>query len=139
MKKHFLRFLLVAATLGLVSTLPAAPVLVAHPDLKGQELDAEGIKAVLLGKRTTFGNTRIIIVIAKADAAQDAFIKSTLNQTTSQFQSHWRRLFMTGAGSAPKIVETEADAAAFVRSTPGAVAVVDSAQAEALAILAGEK
>jgi hypothetical protein len=55
--------------------------------------------------------------------------------TSSQFQNHWRRLFMTGGGSAPKIVETEADARKLAAETPGAIVITDSANADGLTVL----
>jgi len=124
------------ATLLLTASLHAAPALAGHPGLKGQSLDADAVKAVLLGKRVTIGDARVVIIIAKSGAAQDAFLQSHVAMTTSQFQNHWRRLFMTGGGSAPKIVETEADAVKLAADTPGAVALADSDQATSLAILA---
>lgn len=136
MKRIFLRIALLSALLGLAGTLHAAPALIGHPALTGQKLDADGVKAVLLGKRVTVGDARVVIVIAKSGASQDAFLQSHVAMTASQFQNHWRRLFMTGGGSAPKIVETEADAAKLVAATPGAVAICDDAAAAALAVLA---
>jgi hypothetical protein len=64
------------------------------------------------------------------------FLQAHVGMTTSQFQNHWRRLFMTGGGTAPKIVETEADAVKLAGETPGAVAIADSAAAGGLAVLA---
>lgn len=136
MKPLILRLLLLSATLTLATSLRAAPALAGHPGLKGQALDADGVKAVLLGKRVTLGDVRVVIVIAKTGEAQDNFLQAHVAMTTSQFQNHWRRLFMTGGGSAPKIVETEADAIKLTAETPGAVAVVDSAAAASLAVLA---
>jgi hypothetical protein len=130
------RSLLAVAALALVGSLSAAPALVGHAALKGQSLDADGVKAVLLGKRVTLGDARVVIIIAKAGAAQDAFLPAKVGMTTSQFQNHWRRLFMTGGGSAPKIVETEADAVKLAAETPGGVAIVDSDAAGDLAVLA---
>ena len=124
------------ATLMLAAALHADPALVGHSGLKGQSLEAEAVKAILLGKRVTIGDARVVVVIAKANAAQDAFLQSHVAMNTSQFQNHWRRLFMTGGGSAPKIVETEADAVKLAAGTPGAVAIVDSAAAGDLAVLA---
>ena len=59
--------------------------------------------------------------------------------STSQFQNHWRRLFMTGGGSAPKIVETDADATKLVNETAGAIAILDKGKAEGLTVLATGK
>ena len=134
--KTSLKLLLLAASLALASALHAAPALAGHPGLKGQSLDAEGIKAVLLGKRVTLGDARVVLVIAKAGDAQEAYLKNHVAMTTSQFQNHWRRLFMTGGGSAPKIVETEADAIKLAAETPGAVLIADSAALGDLATLA---
>ena len=135
MKVSFKRVLLAAAVIGLTTALHADPALAGHAGLKGQTLDAEGAKAVLLGKKITIGDTRVVIVIAKAGAAQDSFLQSHVGMTTSQFQNHWRRLFMTGGGTAPKIVETEADAVKLAAETAGAVVVAD-AGAAGLVVLA---
>lgn len=134
MKKRF--FLLLAAALVGGASLQAAPVLAGNPALKGQALDGDGIKAVLLGKRVSLGDARVVIIIAKAGAAQDAFLQSSVSMTTSQFQNHWRRLFMTGGGTAPKIVETEDDAVKLAAETAGAVVIADSAKTGGLAVLA---
>lgn len=133
--KRFI-FALALLVAGTAIPLSAAPALLGHKDLAGQALDAEGAKAVLMGKKVALGNTRVVIVIAKASATQDAFLQSHVGMTTSQFQNHWRRLFMTGSGSAPKIVDTEADAITLAAGTPGAVVIADPAAAADLAVLA---
>jgi len=136
--KHsfFSRILLSCAAVGLAASLHAEPTLSGNKAFAGQSLDADGVKAVLLGKKITVGDSRVVIVIAKESAAQDAFLQSHVGMTTSQFQNHWRRLFMTGGGSAPKIVETEAEACKLVAETAGAVTVADSASAGGLVVLA---
>jgi len=136
MNTNFIRRALLLFALSLASVLQAEPALAGHPGFKGQTLDADSIKAVLLGKKVTVGDTRVIIIVAKTGAAQDAFLQAQVGMSTSQFQNHWRRLFMTGGGSAPKIVETEDEASKLAASTPGAVAIVDKGKAEGLTILA---
>jgi hypothetical protein len=128
--------LLAAALLGLTALLRAEPTLVGNQSFAGQTLDAEGIKAVLLGKKVMLGDTRVVIVVAKSSAGQDAFLQAHAGMTTSQFQNYWRRLFMTGGGSAPKIVETEAEACKLVAETAGAVTAADAASAGGLVVLA---
>ncbi|HEX2860671.1 MAG TPA: hypothetical protein VHN79_03485 [Lacunisphaera sp.] len=134
--KPLFRTSLLALFAAIALPLGAAPALLGHKSLAGQTLDSESAKAVLMGKKVALGDTRVIIVIAKAGAAQDAFLQARVGMNTSQFQNHWRRLFMTGGGSAPKVVETEDDAAKLLAETPGAIAVVDSAKAGDLAVLA---
>ena len=137
MKTKLLHLLLFAASLlNCSAALQAAPALVGHAGLAGQTLDADGVKAVLLGKKITLGGTRVVIVMARTGDTQNVFLQSHLGMTTSQFQNHWRRLFMTGGGSAPKIVETEAEARKLAAETPGAIVIVDSAGAAGLTVLA---
>jgi hypothetical protein len=133
--KNHLLCLLVCGASFFASQLLAAPVLAGHVGLKGQTLDADGVKAVLLGKKITLGGVRVIIVFARSGEGQNAFLQSNVGMTTSQFQNYWRRLFMTGGGSAPKIVETEAEARKLALEIPGAVVIADSADLAGLAIL----
>lgn len=117
-------------------SLSATPALLGHQGLNGQTLDPEAVKSVLLGKKVAIGDSRVVIILAKAGEAQEAFLKARVGMTTSQFQNHWRRLFMTGGGTAPKIVESEADAIKLAGETPGGIAIADTAAAAALAVLA---
>jgi hypothetical protein len=101
----------------------------------GQTLDDADVKAVLFGKKITLGGARVVIVMVRNSDAQNAFLQSHLGMTSSQFQNHWRRLFMTGGGTAPRIVDTEADARKLAAETPGAIFIADSTRAAGLAIL----
>src|SRR4051812_1333442 len=139
MKKLIYGSLCAAAFFAAAASLSANPALLGHKGLNGQALDAESVKAVLLGKKVTLGDAKVVIVIAKSSEAQDQFLQQTVGMTTSQFQNHWRRLFMTGGGSAPKIVENDAEAVKLVGETAGAVAVLDSAKGEGLVVLSTGK
>jgi hypothetical protein len=125
----------VLATAGL---LRAEPALLGNKGLAGQTLDGDAVKAVLTGKKASLGGTRVILVIIKASAAQDAFLNTHTGMTTDQFNTYWRRLYMTGGGSAPKTVETEDEACKLVAETPGAIAIIDSAKTGDLTVLAGK-
>jgi hypothetical protein len=138
MKTRFYHLLSLGAILAFAAVAHAEPALAGNAALKGQALDAEAVKAVLLGKKVTLGDTRVVIVIAKAGTNQDQFLQQTVGMTTAQFQNHWRRLFMTGGGSAPKIVESEDEARKLAAETPGAVAVVDNSNLGNLVMLAAK-
>ena len=118
--------------------LQADPVLAGNKGLNGQTLDADAIKAVLLGKRATVGDARVIVVIIKASDGQESFLKDKVGMTTDQFNTYWRRLYMTGGGSAPKNVDTEEDAIKLVAATPGAIVILDQAKAEGLSLLSAK-
>lgn len=138
MKTSTIFLLLSLAFLG-IGRLCASPALVANASLKDQTLDPEEVKAVLLGKKVTLGNTRLVVVIAKTGTAQESFLKSKVGMSTSQFQNHWRRLFMTGCGSAPKMADTEAEACKLVMETPGAITITEAGSSAGLIILAAAK
>ncbi len=135
--KHLLRRLLPLTALFTTLAIAghAAPALVGHPSLAGQSLDAAGAKAVLLGKNVKLGDERVVIIVVKDSAAQESFLKTIVGMNSGQFQNHWRRLFMTGGGSAPKVVADEAEAAALAAVTPGAICIIDSAAAGSLPVL----
>jgi hypothetical protein len=136
MKTRFHSLVFAAGILGATGfTLQADPALLGHKGLASQKLDADAAKAVLLGKKATLGSDRVIIVIIKKSEAQEAFLKNTVGMTTDQLQTYWRRLFMTGGGSAPKVVETEAEGLKLVAETPGAVVVGEQANAGDLTVL----
>ncbi len=136
MNSAFSRFLALGVFCALAAILRAEPALLGNAALNGQSLDADGVKAVLLGKRVTLGGTRVVIVIAKSGDAQEQFLQKTVGMTASQFQNHWRRLFMTGGGTAPKIVESEDEGRKVAAGTAGAVIVADRAKADGLCVLA---
>ena len=121
-----------------IFTLHADPALLGNKGLTGQTLDADAIKAVLLGKKATLGDARVVIVIVKTSEAQEAFLKDHVGMTTDQFNTYWRRLYMTGGGSAPKSADSEDEAAKIVAATPGAMAIIDSAKADGLVVLAAK-
>ncbi len=136
MNTSFCRVLALGAALAFSGVLRAEPALLANSGLKGQSLDAEGVKAVLLGKRVTLGGTRVVIVIAKSGDAQDRFLQQYVGMTTSQFQNYWRRLFMTGGGTAPKMAENDDEARKVASATAGAVVIADKDKADGLCVLA---
>lgn len=122
---------------GLFSNhLNAAPVLIGNDSLSGVTLNDSDLKAVLLGKTVSLNGKRVVIIIAKSSDGQDEFLKSKAGKTISQFQSHWRRLFMTGAGAAPTTVKDQSELISTVSATSGAIGIVDDSVATELPILA---
>ena len=132
-----LQSLLLLTGLGLATVIPtqAKTALVGHEGLSGEALNASDLKAVLLGKRVNIGSERVVIIVVKKSATQDEFLKANVGMTTKQFQNHWRRLFMTGGGSAPKLVDSEAAAIELAAKTPGGICIGDDGSADGLSIL----
>ena len=109
----------------------AAPVLIGNKNVAAEKLDAATIKSIFLGKKVAWDSAgRITLAVLKGGPVAEEYFKSAVEMTASAFNNHWRRLAMTGGGTAPKSFEKEEDLRKFVAETPGAVGFIDSANAD---------
>ncbi len=133
MKKISLRRLVALVLLALAgSPAFAAPALIGHKNVAAEKLDAATLKSVFLGKKVAWdGAGRVTLAVLKGGPVADEFLKGAVDMTASAFNNHWRRLAMTGGGTAPKAFDKEEDLRKFVAETPGAIGFVDSANADA--------
>jgi ABC-type phosphate transport system substrate-binding protein len=132
MKNQLLRLGALAGFLLCALTVAATPVLIGHKNVAGEKLDAATVKAVFLGKKVAWDSAgRVTLAVLKSGPVAEDFLKSAVDMSASQFNNHWRRLAMTGGGTAPKSFEKEEDLRKFVSETPGAIGFVDSASADA--------
>jgi len=133
MKKISLRRLVALVLLALAGTPAfAAPALIGNKNVAAEKLDAATLKSVFLGKKVAWdGAGRVTLAVLKGGPVADEFLKGTVDMTASAFNNHWRRLAMTGGGTAPKAFDKEEDLRKFVAETPGAIGFVDSANADA--------
>jgi hypothetical protein len=123
----FKRMLLLAA-FAVAANLAAAsgPALIGHKNVSGEKLDAATLKSVLLGRKVAWdGAGRVTLAVLKSGAVAEDFLKAHADMSVSAFNNHWRRLAMTGGGTAPKTFDSEADLRRFVAETPGAIGFVD--------------
>lgn len=110
----------------------AAPALIGNKNVAAEKIDAATLKAVLLGKKVAWeGAGRVVLAVLKAGPVADEFLQKSAEMNASTFGNHWRRLAMTGGGTAPKSFDKEEDLRKFVAETPGAIGFVDSANADA--------
>ena len=133
MKKNSLRRLIALVVLALAGTPAfAAPALISNPNVAAEKIDAATLKAVFLGKKVAWdGAGRVTLAVLKGGPVAEEFLKGTVDMSASAFGNHWRRLAMTGGGTAPKSFEKDEDLRKFVAETPGAIGFVDSALADA--------
>src|SRR4051812_43647815 len=133
MKKLSLRRLIALAALALAGTPAfAAPALIGNKNLASEKLDSATVKAVFLGKKVSWDAAgRVTLAVLKGGPVADEFLKGAVEMTSSAFNNHWRRLAMTGGGTAPKSFEKEEDLRKFVAETPGAIGFIDSANIDA--------
>jgi ABC-type phosphate transport system substrate-binding protein len=132
MKKFSLRRLVALILLALAGTPAfAAPALIGHKNVAAEKLDAATLKAVFLGKKVAWdGAGRVTLAILKSGPVADEFLKGAVDMNASAFSNHWRRLAMTGGGTAPKAFEKEEELRKFVAETPGAIGFIDSGHAD---------
>ena len=125
--------LCVLATLALAAaSASAGPVLIGNKNVAAEKLDTATVKAVFLGKKVAWDSAgRVTLAVLKSGPVADEFLKGAVDMTASAFNNHWRRLAMTGGGTAPKAFDKEDELRKFVAETPGAVGFVDAANADA--------
>ena len=105
----------------------AAPAIIA-----AEKLDAGTAKAVFLGKKVSWDTGgRVVLAVLKTGPVADEFLTKATEMNASAFSNHWRRLAMTGGGTAPKFFDKEEDLRKFVAETPGAIGFVDGVNADA--------
>jgi ABC-type phosphate transport system substrate-binding protein len=134
MKKLTTSLILAAALAVMASaTASATPSIVGNKNVAGEKIDAATLKALFLGKKTSWDTAggRVVLAVIKTGPVADDFLKGAVDMTSSSFNNYWRRLAMTGGGTAPRSFEKEEDLRKFVSETPGAIGFVDSANVDA--------
>lgn len=132
--KSSLSRLAASFALLLATLLPAAaaPALIGNKNVAAEKLDTATLKSVLLGKKVAWDSAgRVTLAVLKAGPVAEEFLKAYADMNVSAFNNHWRRLAMTGGGTAPKTFEKEEDLRKFVAETPGAIGFLDAANADA--------
>jgi ABC-type phosphate transport system substrate-binding protein len=125
----------IGVLLAMVLTLPTAwadPILIINKNVSGEKVDAAMVKAIFLGKKVSWdGAGRVVLACLKSGPVAEEIYKIHAGMNSSSFNNHWRRLSMTGGGTAPKLFDKEDELRKFVAETPGALGFLDSASADA--------
>lgn len=130
MNSKFLRPLVALLFVAFAYSAHAATTAIGNKNLAGEKIDAATLKAVFLGKKVSWdGAGRVTLAVLKGELA-DEFLKATVDMNASAFTNHWRRLSMTGGGTAPKFFEKADELKKFVAETPGAIGFVDPASVD---------
>jgi ABC-type phosphate transport system substrate-binding protein len=118
-------------TLGLAAASPASAAdfkVVANPSVKASEISLDDLKSVFLGTRTSLPDgSQVEPVLAKGGATHEAFLKEYLGKSDSALSTYYRSLVFTGKGAMPKSLESDAEIAAYVARTKGAIGYVSAA------------
>jgi ABC-type phosphate transport system substrate-binding protein len=137
MNSTILRRLGAISLIALSATIAgASPVIIANKSLEKEKLDASTVKSVFLGKKVAWDTGgRVMLAVLRNGPVADEFLKASVDMNASGFNNLWRRLAMTGGGTAPKSFESEEDVRKYVAATPGAVGFVDSANVDASVVV----
>lgn len=114
---------LLLGLLGLLAPGPArAGDIIAHPSLT---LSPAELREVFLGEKQLAGGGKVVPI--NNLAAQPEFAAKVLQIEVGKYSSLWiKKAFREGL-NAPPVKNSDAEVAAFVRSTPGAVGYVNAA------------
>ena len=117
--------------IGLLNTLQAADFKVITSDaVTVSEISASEIKEIFLETKTSLaGAGRVEPVLAKGGPAHEAFLKQLVGKTDAALVAYYRGLIFTGKGSMPKVFASDAEVAAYIAKSKGAIGYV-SADAE---------
>ncbi len=111
-------------------TAAAEPVVIAHSSVPGDAVDASTLQGIYLGKTSTWSDgSPVAPATIKGGDVTDAFLKSYVKKSSSQFASFWKKAVFTGTGTPPKEFGSDAEMVAWVAATPGAVGYVSAGAA----------
>ncbi len=117
-----------AAVLALASmSVRAAEIkIIANESVAASSISAAEIKDLFaLAKTSLSDGSRAEPVLLKGGPAHEVFVREYLNKTDSALQIYYRSLVFTGKASMPRIATSDAEMAAVVAKTKGAIGYVD--------------
>jgi hypothetical protein len=127
--RHLRHVLIAAAILALASSfaLASSVKVIANASVKADAISADELKSVFLQETSSLRDgSHVEPVLAKSGAAHEAFLNEYLGKSDSALQTYYRSLVFTGKGSMPKALGSDAEVAAYVAKTKGAIGYVSA-------------
>ncbi len=98
---------------------------IANPSVASSSISSEELKGVFLVTKTSLSDgSHVEPVLAKGGAAHEAFVKEYIGKTPAALETYYRSLVFTGKASMPKTAASDAEVAAYVAKTKGAIGYV---------------
>jgi ABC-type phosphate transport system substrate-binding protein len=125
-----LRFHLIFVVAAMVILAPASASagsikVIANSSVKADSVSADELKSVFLEETSSLSDgSHVEPVLAKGGAAHETFVKEYLGKSDAALQTYYRSLVFTGKGSMPRTVGGDAEVAAYVAKTRGAIGYV---------------
>jgi hypothetical protein len=101
--------------------------IIANPSIKAESVSADELKRIFLETASSFAGSHVEPVLGKSGAAHDAFLKEFVGKTDAALATYYRSLVFTGKASMPKQLGSDAEVAAYVAKTKGAIGYVSAA------------
>lgn len=126
--KSFIRNLISATTLCVISGIAAAEVAVIVNPANGDNITKDDIQKLYLAKTKTFpgGKNAIPLDRSEGSPVRVEFINKVIDKDEAQMKSYWSRLIFTGKGVPPKVVETDAEVKEMVARNPDTIGFIDA-------------
>jgi hypothetical protein len=125
-----LRSVLVAAMacLAAATAVRAADTkVIANESVTASSVSADDLRGVFLATKMALSDgSHVEPVLQKGGATHEAFLKEYLGKTDAALSTYYRSLVFTGKASMPKTVGSDAEVAAYVAKTKGAIGYVSA-------------
>ena len=116
---------LVAGTGGTMHAAETSSVkVIANPSVAASSISASDLKDVFLAVKTTFDGAAVEPVLVKHGTTHEAFCKEYLGKSDVALTTYYRSLVFTGKAAMPKSLDSDAEVAAYVAKTKGAIGYV---------------
>ena len=126
----FLKFLSVmtlVCMLGAYAAQRAGLKVIANPSVRISSVSADELKNIFLVTKTSLsGGSHVEPVLEKGGPTHDAFLKQYLGKTDAALNTYYRSLVFTGKAFMPTMLGSDAEVAAYVAKTKGAIGYVSA-------------
>jgi ABC-type phosphate transport system substrate-binding protein len=112
------------AAAGIAPAMAADIKIIANPSVAVSSLSTDDLKAIFLATKSSLEGGSVEPVFEKGGATHEAFLKTYLGKTGPALDTYFRSLVFTGKGAMPKTLSSDADVAAYVAKTKGAIGYV---------------
>lgn len=123
---YFLLMTLAVLLMAPAAVHAQAVKVIANPSISATSVSTSDLRDVFLENSDSLGGSHAQPVLEKGGPAHEAFLQKYLDKSDAALQNWYRSLIFSGKGSMPKTLESDAEVAAWVAKTKGAVGYVSA-------------
>jgi len=128
-----LQFFFLAGALSICAVVSASGAdvkVIANSSVQTSDVSADDLKRVFLITKTSLSDgSHVDPVLQKGGSTHEAFLKEYIGKNDATLAVYYRSLVFTGKGAMPKVLSSDAEVAAYVAKTKGAIGYVSSGAA----------